>query len=326
MYYPTSRVLTVLEMLQTYSCLSGPTLAARLEVDVRTIRRYILRLQELGIPVETLPGRHGGYRLRPGYRLPPMMFNDEEAIVLGLGLTIVQKSGLAGATAAANGALAKLLRVMPGALREQVVALQASLAMDAPVPDFEISSEVFGVLSTAIAKNQTVRLAYRQPEKPLSHRLVNPYGLVCHEGRWYLVGYCQLRADLRVFRLDRLAELELEKSWFEPPPNFDCLKYAVESFAAIPDEWDIAVLLETTLGEIRSKVPLSLAILEPRPEGVLLRAAMPDLDWMSRFLVGLGCRFKVQQPTELCTALERLAQEISQIARLGYDITRNSVA
>lgn len=321
MYYPTSRVLTVLEMLQTYSCLSGPALATRLEVDVRTIRRYILRLQELGIPVETLPGRHGGYRLRPGYRLPPMMFNDDEAIALGLGLTLVQKSGLGGATAAANGALAKLLRVMPGPLREQVAALQTSLAVDAPALDFEISSEVFGILSTAIAKNQTVRLVYQQPEKPLSRRLVNPYGLVCHDGRWYLVGYCTLRADLRVFRLDRLTELELDKSRFEPPQNFDCLKYAVESFAAIPDEWDIAVLLETTLTEIRGKVPLSLAILEPRPEGVLLRAAMPDLDWMGRFLVSLGCRFKVQQPAELGAALERLAQEISQIARSGEDLS-----
>src|SRR5690349_21393741 len=73
MYHPTSRVLTTLEILQTRAIVSGTELAARLEVDARTVRSYITMLRDMGIPVEAQPGRHGGYRLRPGFRLPPMM-------------------------------------------------------------------------------------------------------------------------------------------------------------------------------------------------------------------------------------------------------------
>src|SRR5204863_237388 len=80
MYHPTTRVLTTLELLQSHQALSGPALAARLEVDARTVRRYIAMLQDLGIPVEAARGRYGGYRLRPGYKLPPLMFTEDEAL------------------------------------------------------------------------------------------------------------------------------------------------------------------------------------------------------------------------------------------------------
>src|SRR5437764_9842270 len=111
MYFPTTRVLTVLELLQSHHQLSGPELAARLEVDVRTVRRYITMLQDLGIPVEAGRGRYGSYRLRPGFKLPPMMFTDDEALALTLGLLAVRQMGLASAAPAVEGGLAKIARV-----------------------------------------------------------------------------------------------------------------------------------------------------------------------------------------------------------------------
>src|SRR5690349_4201232 len=107
MYFPTTRVLTVLELLQSRQQMSGQELAERLEVDPRTVRRYITMLQDLGIPVEGVRGRYGSYRLRPGYKLPPLMFNDDEALALTLGLLIGRKMGLTMATPAAEGGLAK---------------------------------------------------------------------------------------------------------------------------------------------------------------------------------------------------------------------------
>src|SRR5579864_1605037 len=80
MYFPTTRVLTVLELLQSHWQMSGPEMARRLEVDIRTVRRYITMLQDLGIPVEAERGRHGSYRLRPGFKLPPLMFTEEEVL------------------------------------------------------------------------------------------------------------------------------------------------------------------------------------------------------------------------------------------------------
>src|SRR5437660_692589 len=127
MSHPTTRVLTVLELLQSRSKLSGADLAERLDVDRRTVRRYVSTLQELGVPVESETGRHGGYRLTPGYKLPPLMFNEEEALALILGLLASRRAGLLDAAPAIEGALAKIDRVLPDRLRGRVQAVQGAL-------------------------------------------------------------------------------------------------------------------------------------------------------------------------------------------------------
>ena len=132
MYHPTSRVLTVLELLQAHGRLNGRELAARLGVDPRTLRRYITRLEELGIPLAVEHGRHGGYMLVPGYKLPPLMFTDEEALCLAVGLLAAGGVGIAGNTTALATAQAKLERVMPHRLRERVHAAGETIALDLP--------------------------------------------------------------------------------------------------------------------------------------------------------------------------------------------------
>src|SRR5262245_22239227 len=137
MNHPTTRVLAVLELLQARGRVSGAELAARLEVDRRTVRRYITMLQDLGIPVASERGRYGTYRLRPGYKLPPLLFNEDEALALTLGLLAVRRLGLdatAGGAPAAEGALAKLDRVLPQTLRERLRAVQDVLALSLPAP------------------------------------------------------------------------------------------------------------------------------------------------------------------------------------------------
>src|SRR5262245_65894369 len=95
MYHPTTRVLTVLELLQAHGRIGGPELAERLEVNIRTVRHYITLLQDLGIPVESERGRGDGYRLRPGFELPRLMFNEDEALALTLGQMVARQLGLA---------------------------------------------------------------------------------------------------------------------------------------------------------------------------------------------------------------------------------------
>src|SRR5947209_16379363 len=130
MYFPTTRVLTILELLQSHYRLSGPELAERLEVNTRTVRRYITMLQDLGIPVEAERGRHGSYRLRPGFKLPPLMFTEDEALSLTLGLLASRRLGLTVTAPAVEGALAKIERVLPLELRGRVQAIQETLVLD----------------------------------------------------------------------------------------------------------------------------------------------------------------------------------------------------
>ncbi len=314
MYFPTTRVLTVLELLQSRQRISGPELAARLEVDVRTVRRYIVMLQDLGVPVEAERGRYGNYCLRPGFKLPPLMFTDEEAIALTLGLLTARKLGLTGAAPAVEGALAKVERVLPVMLREHVRALQETLVIDFPEKAVPPTPALIGTLSAASLQRRSVLLSYQAWEAEATERLFDCYGLVYRSGYWYSAGYCHLREDLRIFRLDRMQWAVIQDATFERPEEFDSLAYVLSSIPKTPGTWFIDVLLKTTLEQAQRIVPPALALLEQQPEGVSFRCYVESLEWIAYVLVGLGCPFEVCQPFELRAALKNLSEKIMILA------------
>ncbi|GER88600.1 transcriptional regulator [Dictyobacter vulcani] len=315
MYFPTTRVLTVLELLQSRQQISGQELAERLEVDPRTVRRYITMLQDLGIPVEGMRGRYGSYRLRPGFKLPPLMFNDDEALALTVGLLVSRKMGLTLATPAVEGALAKIERVMPEALRERIQALQETLVVDITPTGAAPRSDIVITLSEAARQGHGIQMAYRAYEGKETQRQLDPYGLVYRSGYWYVVGYCHLRLELRTFRLDRVVrvEPEVERS-FVRPDNFDCLAFVLKAIPSTPATWFVEVLLDTTLEEAQRIVPPALALLEQVEDGVVLKCYVDHLEWMAWILIRLRCTFVVRQPTELRDELLKLAQQITALA------------
>src|SRR5215469_16491678 len=189
MYHPTTRLLTVLEILQSRQRIGGHELAERLEVDVRTVRRYVMMLQELGIPVESVRGRYGTYRLRPGFKLPPMMFTEDEALAVVLGLLIARRSGLSDAAPAVEGALAKIERVLPIAVRERVQAVQDILTFAISMPEDAADSTFVIALSAAAQRRQRIWLRYRAWHSETTEREFDPYGVVHRAGRWYTVGF-----------------------------------------------------------------------------------------------------------------------------------------
>jgi predicted DNA-binding transcriptional regulator YafY len=312
---PTTRVLTLLELLQSRARLSGAELAERLDVDRRTVRRYVNALQALGVPVEAESGRYGGYRLRPGYKLPPMMFNEEEALALTLGLLASRRSGILEAAPAVEGALAKIDRVLPDRLRGRVQALQGALAFT-PMRALGAASNPNMLLSVSAAAqaNQRVWLRYRAAEE-VTERAIDPYGVVHHRGRWYVVGWCHLRDDVRMFRLDRVLVLEERDESFLKPLDFNCVDYVLQSLATISWGWPIEVILELPLAEARRRVAPDMGTLEERRGGVLLRTQADALDFMARYLVQLDCPFKVLHPPELRDAIRALASQLRKYAR-----------
>jgi predicted DNA-binding transcriptional regulator YafY len=317
MYHPTTRVLTVLELLQSRSRLSGSELAERLEVDRRTVRRYVTMLQDLGVPIESEPGRYGGYTLRPGYKLPPMMFTEEETLALTLGLLVVRRLGMTDAAPAVEGALSKLDRVLPDQLRGRIQAVQGALAFT-PMRESVRLSDPTRLLTLTSAAQQTRRvwLRYRSGEE-VTERAIDPYGVVHHAGRWYTVGWCHLREDVRMFRLDRILALEPRTEAFVRPLDFDCADYVLRSLATVPWGWPIEVLLELPLEEARRRVPADIGTLEAVKGGVMLRTRADNLDWMTRVLVSIGCAFRVLRPPELRDALRQTASSLARMARRG---------
>ena len=304
---PTTRVLAVLELLQTHGLISGAEMARRLEVDPRTLRRYIAMLEELGIPVTAERGRDGGYRLVNGFKLPPMMFSNEEALALALGLRAARGLGLAEAAPAVASARAKLERVMPDKLRRQVRAVDETVALDLSRPHQAGDQAVLATLSAAAQAQQRVHLHYGAPSAPLTERDLDPYGLGYRAGRWYVVGYCHLRQDLRAFRLDRIQRAEPIPASFRRPEDFDILAYLTESIATLPRSHAVEVLLHTDLATARREVFGALGVLEETAAGVLLRGQTDGLLWMARELARLPFRFEILSPDGLREAVREVA-------------------
>jgi predicted DNA-binding transcriptional regulator YafY len=313
-YRPTTRLLSMLELLQARGRVGGPELARRLEVGERTVRRYVAMLQEMGVPVEAERGRYGAYTLKPGFKLPPMMFTDEEALALALGLLSARRLGLSGIAPAVEGARAKLERVMPEELRERVRTFEEVVVPAAPVrlP----AGEVVVTLSAAVRERKRVRMRYLAGDSGETLRAVDPYAVVQGDAYWYTFGYCHLREGRRLFRLDRVLSVERLDESFVLPPGFDTPQGVLEALADMrEDRWSVEVLLETTVGEARGQLPKMGVSLQETPQGVVMISSTSDLGWMARVLAGLSFPFVVRKPPELRESLRSLAAEIVALAQ-----------
>ncbi|MBV6702651.1 YafY family transcriptional regulator [Kitasatospora aureofaciens] len=313
MDHPVSRVLALLELLQDRPGLTGAELAARLDVDERTVRRYTARLVDLGIPVQADRGRYGGYRLLPGYRLPPLMLTGDEAASVVLGLLAGRSSGLSVGERAAETALAKIQRVLPPGLRERIDAVEQTLGLTAaPVAGPSPAAAALFTLAEAARRRRRVVLAYRDREDRPSERAFDPYGLVFHSGRWYTTGLDHRSGELRTFRLDRIGRVEPREDRFEPPDDFDPVQRVVESLASVPWTHRVEVELGMTLAEARHRLPRSAGTVTELAESrVLLRARAQNLDGVAVMLAGLGRPFTVREPAALRDEVRALADRLT---------------
>ena len=314
MYHPTSRVLTVLELLQSRPFITGPELAARLEMDIRTVRRYITHLQDVGIPVEGTVGRYGGYRLRPGFKLPPLMLTEAEATAILLGLLGTSWLEIGQPALAVEGALAKITRVLPAQARDRLNSLAAHLFVFSPLQDARPDAALLLNLCEAIGQSQRVTLDYRAHDDTLTHRVVEPYGIVGWQGHWYVVGYCCLRHDHRTFRLDRIQGVEVLTEHFERADDFDCRAYIIKRYAGAASGMRIAVEFFAPLAVVQRNIPDSYGDLSATATGVLLDTRYEDVEDFARYLIGLNLPFVVLRPPELRDALLRLADQIVRSA------------
>jgi predicted DNA-binding transcriptional regulator YafY len=311
---PTTRVLALLELLQARGVIGGADLARALEVDRRTLRRYITTLEDLGIPIMTTQGRFGGYQVVPGFKLPPMIFSDEEALALAVGLMAARGLGLAETLPAVATARDKLERVFPIKLKQRLRAVDESIALELARPVAAIDQQVLGLLCTATQERRRVHMAYQTRSDARTEREFDPYGLVYRAGRWYIVGWCHLRRGLRSFRLDRVASVNRLTTVFERPANFDALAHVRQSIAMIPRNHSVEVILDTDLASAQRELVASIGILEWTGDGVLLRVQADDLNWVARELARLPFDFRVRSPAALRTEVQRWSQRLARLA------------
>ena len=266
------------------------------------MRRYIAALQALDIPVEGQRGVGGGYRVRPGYRLPPLMLNDDEAVAVVLGLIGARGSALDGEAEPVDGALAKILRVLPAPLRSQVEALEQTLGFTAAPPGgAPVGGGVALLLAEAIRRRRRVRTAYRSFSGERTPRELSPHGLVVHAGRWYLAAYDHGRDDLRTFRVDRMTGAVVADAAGASRRRTGSTRSRTSASRsrACRGRGRSRCCSTSRVDEAARRLPPTLAELAQSGERTLLRMRVDSLDWMAGVLAGLGCDFTIRAPDEL---------------------------
>jgi len=314
MYDPIMRVLTVLEVLQARDHVTGAELAERLEVDLRTVQRYMVRLKDLSIPVESSRGVGGAYRLKPGYRLPPLLLTNEEAFALSLGLRSLRQVGLSAFAPATEGALQKLGRVLPETLRESIRTVEDVVAIE-PGP-WVVSTSVEHLIraASAIRTGRRIRFAYRSHKDEESRRQIEPYAVMHTDGRWYLIGYCLMRKALRTFRLDRVSKLEMGTGRFRRPVGFDARRHMEQSMPFVQSEYQIDVWIEMPLQEAQQSFAPWRVSLEEQNGGTRVRCGRDRLEMFAAMLLSMGRRIVVHEPDALRQTFRELARQAERAA------------
>ena len=314
MYDPIMRIFAVLELLQARDSVSGAELAGRLQVDLRTVQRYIVRLKDLGIPVASSPGVGGAYRLRPGFRLPPLLLTNEEAFALSLGLHALRQIGLAAFAPATGSALAKLGRVLPESLRESTRTVEDVIAMEPGPWVIPASVECLVGAASAIRTGHRLRFTYQSHQETTSQREIEPYAILHADGRWYLIGHCLTRKALRTFRLDRVSELAAGKETFERPLHFNASRYFAEHMPFVQSQYQIDVWIDMPVEEAAQSFAVWRVATEPWQNGTRLRCGRDTLELFAAMLLATGRRIVINAPAALHETFRLMAQRASQAA------------
>jgi predicted DNA-binding transcriptional regulator YafY len=313
---PLARVLALLDILQAGGTRTRRELSGRLGVDERTVRRYVDHLLDLDVPVESVRGRYGGYRLAPGYRMPPLMLTDDEALAVLLGLTGTRRAALRPETAVAvESATAKLQRVLPRALAARLDALVAATSYadegrDPTTPE----TGVLLTVARAAVRRQPLAITYRDTNDRATERVLEPYGVVALRGRWYATGLDSHSGQVRSFRLDRITNAAVQEGQFSVPAGFDPAAQVTAAVSGASYRHAISVRVRGREQVVRMRLPGSIATVEPvegEPEWVRARWRADRLDWVPPVLAGLGLPFAIEEPDELREQVRALARQLT---------------
>ncbi|WP_197038456.1 helix-turn-helix transcriptional regulator [Herbidospora cretacea] len=319
---PTGRVLTLLELLQSGGTRTIAELADRLGVEGRTVRRYVDQLIDLDVPVESVRGRYGGYRLAPGYRLPPLMLTDDEALAVLLGLVAGRRAGLTTTErTAGETASAKIRRVLPPHLARRLGTLLEALAFtDEPAAPDTPDAEVLLTLADAVRHRRPVSIRYTDRDGRRSERTLHAYGIVSHSGRWYVTGEDHRIGEERTLRLDRIQDVRTLPGSFEAPADHDPARRLLAAFATAAYRHEVTLRIHGTVEQIHARLPAGVATVaadeDPATEHwrrVDLR--VERLDWLPPLLAALDRPFVVDRPDELRDLVIALADRLTSSAR-----------
>ncbi|MGC4812714.1 helix-turn-helix transcriptional regulator [Micromonospora sp. DT228] len=311
------RLLGLLSLLQTPREWPGSELATRLGVSLRTIRRDVERLRDLGYPVRATMGAIGGYRLVAGKAMPPLLLDDDEAVAIAIGLRTAAGHAVSGIEDASVRALAKLEQVLPARLRHRVSVLGAAteplLTWGRPTVD----PAHLSALAAAVNDREQLRFTYRRRDGVDTERLVEPYKLVSAGRRWYLVGYDNDRDDWRIYRVDRITDLRPTRTRVavRQLPASDAASFMTEKLLELTPVYRAVVTLHAPVERMAGPLSGTAVDLEAiDATSCRLRSNADTLEWLAWRLLTLGCDMEVHEPPELIAHLRQIGIRATRAA------------
>ena len=295
---PTARALLALELLQGSPGITADRLADKLGVSERAARRYVGILREAGIPIASVRGPYGGYRVGRGLRLPPLKFSADEA----LGLVMAVLDGHHDASDPADpvgSALGKIVRALPEPVAAQAEAVRRATA---PAPDRAAARPHPGTTATlvdACASHRSVRLGYRSEAGSEWVMGVDPWAVVVRHGRWYLLCRSHSKDATRAYRIDRVRSIELLDDTFAPPGDFDPVAM-LEQHLAVGWEYDVEVVIDGPADTVARCLPRAVGRLESLDgQTTRLVGSTSNPVWFAERLAGLPTSYRIIRPPEL---------------------------
>ena len=311
----SARLLRLLWLLQSRRYWSGAELSERVEVDARTVRRDIDRLRELGYAVEASPGLGGGYQLKAGSSLPPVLLDDEEAVTVAVAVRAAASS-IGKMEEAAVRLLAKLDQLLPLRLRKRASALHSvtiSLARPESAPSIDVLTEI----ACACRDHLKLRINYRDRAGNVTSRAIEPMRLA-HTGRlWYLVAWDSQRDDWRTFRMDRVQRLASTGPPFTPR-NFpgDIAAYVSRSITQVPYRYRVRLRLQGSVTELAKRIPSWCGVLEALDEeSCTLSTGADSIEALAAQVVLTGTDFAILDAPELVAELREIAARLERATR-----------
>jgi predicted DNA-binding transcriptional regulator YafY len=311
----SARLLRLLSLLQSRRDWTGAELGAQAGVTLRTVRRDIGRLRELGYPVEATPGVAGGYRLGTGAALPPLLLDDDEAVAVAISLHTATTGSVAGLEETALRALTKLQQMLPSRIRHRISAFHATtVPLAGPSSGLERADPDLLTAVAAACRDQR-RLRFRYPGGDgLAIREVEPHRLVHTPRRWYLVAWDLGRRDWRTFRVDRVqGPLGPPGARFtsRPLPDGDVAAYVSQSIASAPYAYQARILFRAPLAEVaRHSSPAAGRLEAAGQDACVLHAGSNSLEELALYVGLKGFEFDVLDPPELVPVLLSLADRL----------------
>lgn len=310
---PTARALLALELVQGSPGITAERLADKLGVSERAARRYVGILREAGIPIESVRGPYGGYRVGRGLRLPPLMFSATEA--LGLVMAVLDGHHDAGDPRDPVGsALGKIVRALPEPVAAQAEAVRRTTA---PAPDRGAARPDPGITTTlvqACSNHRRVRLDYRSEAGSEWLTEVDPWAIVVRHGRWYLLCRSHAKDARRAYRIDRIRAVEELDDTFVAPADLDPVA-VLEEHLAVGWEYDVEVVIDAPLEAVARCVPRTLGLLEPLDAGTArLVGSTSNPAWYAEQLAAVPAPYRIVRCPELQEAARVLGRRLLQAA------------